>query len=139
LFYPELSEILQPLSGEYAARRNLLESLAFPVGYGVEIAHLIDLSRDGRLSRVAQVDLEKRIHRNRYDGDLGDASFAILRVVMRRLERDGKLTLAGDLPETHQRWLIDENGIERLTRHLPEPERPPMAGQKERCFSHSEG
>lgn len=137
LFYPELADILQPLAGEYAARRELLESLSFPVGYGVEIAHLIDLARDGGLVRIAQVDLEKRIHRNRDDGDLGDAAFAILRVMLRRLERDGKLTLAGELPEIHQRWLIDENGIECLTRHLPEPERPPLADRRARCFPQS--
>lgn len=130
LFYPELAEFLQPLSGEYAARRELLESLSFPVGYGVEIAHLIDLARDGRLGRVAQVDLEKRIHRNRDDGDLGDTAFAILRVMLRRLERDGRLTLSAELPEIHQRWLIDDNGIDRITRHLPEPERPPLAGMR---------
>jgi glucosyl-3-phosphoglycerate synthase len=128
LFYPELAEFLQPLSGEYAARRELLESLSFPIGYGVEIAHLIDLARAGRMSRIAQVDLEKRIHRNRDDGDLGDTAFAILRVMLRRLERDGRLTLAAELPELHQRWVIDEHGIERITRHLPEPERPPLAG-----------
>lgn len=130
LFYPDLVEFLQPLAGEYAARRGLLESLAFPVGYGVEIAHLIDMARDGALGRIAQVDLEKRIHRNRDDGDLGDTAFAILRVMLRRLERDGRLALAGVLPENHLRWLIDENGIERITRHLPEPERPPLAGMR---------
>ena len=130
MFYPELAEFLQPLSGEYAARRELLESLSFPIGYGVEIAHLIDLVRDGCLSRIAQVDLEKRIHRNRDDGDLGDTAFAILRVMLRRMERDGRLTLAAELPEIHQRWLIDENGIDRITRHLPEPERPPLADMR---------
>lgn len=130
LFYPELAEFLQPLSGEYAARRELLETLSFPIGYGVEIAHLIDLAGDGRMDRIAQVDLEKRIHRNRDDGDLGDTAFAILRVMLRRLERDGRLTLAAELPEMHQRWLIDEKGIERITRHLPEPERPPLVGMR---------
>jgi glucosyl-3-phosphoglycerate synthase len=130
LFYPELADILQPLSGEYAARRGLLDTLSFPIGYGVEIAHLIDLVRDGRQARIAQVDLEKRIHRNRDDGDLGDTAFAILRVMLRRMERDGRLKLLGNLPEMHQRWLIDEKGIERIARHLPEPERPPLAGMR---------
>ncbi len=126
LFHPELAPILQPLSGEYAARRSLLETLPFPTGYGVEIAHLIDLARAGLLERVAQCDLEKRVHRNRSDGDLGDTAFAILRVVLRRLERDGKLTLASPLPELHQRWLIDETGIEAVSNIIPEPERPPL-------------
>ena len=107
-------------------RRGLLESLPFPTGYGVETAHLIDLARQGLLERIAQCDLEKRIHRNRDDGDLGDTAFAILRVVLRRLERDGKLTLAAPLPELHQRWLIDETGIDAVANIIPEPERPPL-------------
>lgn len=128
LFYPELSEILQPLSGEYAARRSLLETLAFPTGYGVEIAHLIDLAKAGKLPSIAQTDLEKRIHRNRDNGDLGDTAFAILRVIFRRLERDGKLTLRSELTDVHRRWLIDEAHIESLIRSIPEPERPPLRG-----------
>jgi glucosyl-3-phosphoglycerate synthase len=126
LFYPELCGILQPLSGEYAARRGLLESLPFPAGYGVEIAHLIDLARAGTLDRIAQTDLEKRIHRNRDDGDLGDTAFAILRVIFRRLERDGKLTLAAELTDLHQRWLIDGTSVETVLKRIPEPERPPL-------------
>lgn len=126
LFYPELSGILQPLSGEYAARRSLLETLAFPTGYGVEIAHLIDLARDGKLGRVAQTDLVRRVHRNRDDGELGDTAFAILQVLLRRLERDGKLSLQQRPPELHQRWLIDEDSIRLISKWIPEPERPPL-------------
>lgn len=125
-FYPELNPILQPLSGEYAARRSLLETLPFPIGYGVEIAHLIDLAEAGKLARIAQTDLVKRIHRNRADGELGDTAFAILRVILRRLERDGKLTLAAPPPDLHQRWLIDENSLRLISKWIPEPERPPI-------------
>jgi glucosyl-3-phosphoglycerate synthase len=123
-FYPELNAILQPLSGEYAARRSLLESLPFPTGYGVEIAHLIDLARAGKLQRIAQTDLVRRIHRNRDDGELGDTAFAILRVILRRLERDGKLSLAAPASDLHRRWLIQEGGIQEISKHIPEPERP---------------
>lgn len=128
LFYPELSEIFQPLSGEYAARRGTLESLAFPTGYGVEIAHLLDLASSGKLCRIAQTDLVKRVHRNRGDDELGAMSFAILRVVLRRLERDGKLSLAAALPEIHRSWSADEESIREITRFIPEPERPPIKG-----------
>jgi glucosyl-3-phosphoglycerate synthase len=79
------------------------------------------------LQRIAQTDLVKRIHRNRDDGDLGDTAFAILRVVLRRLERDGKLTLAAELPEFHHRWLTAENKIEAVRTRIPEPERPPVS------------
>ena len=128
LFYPELGGILQPLAGEYAARRATLEALPFPVGYGVEIAHLIDLARDGKLHRLAQTDLVKRIHRNRDDDELGSMAFAILRVVLRRLERDGKVTLASPLPDLYQSWAIDGEKIHPLSRSIPEPERPAIRG-----------
>jgi glucosyl-3-phosphoglycerate synthase len=126
LFYPELGFILQPLSGEYAARRETLESLAFPTGYGVEIAHLIDLSRSGKLSRIAQTDLVQRIHRNRDDGELGSMAFAILRVVLRRLERDRKISLSTPLPDLYQFWSIQGEKTEFHSKNIPEPERPPI-------------
>ena len=127
LFYPELGGILQPLSGEYAARRSTLETLAFPTGYGVEIAHLIDLARDGKLARIAQTDLVKRVHRNRDDDELGGMSFAILRVVLRRLERDGILSLRGPLPDLYQTWIVNEANTLQVTKQIPEPERPPIS------------
>ena len=126
VFYPELNPILQPLSGEYAARRSLLESLSFPTGYGVEIAHLIDLARAGKLDRIAQTDLVRRIHRNRDDGELGDTAFAILRVILRRLERDGKISLTSPPTDLHQRWLIDADTVQAVSKRIPEPERPPI-------------
>lgn len=129
MFYPELSDVLQPLSGEYAARRSLLETLQFPTGYGVEIAHLIDLATSGRASRIAQTDLVRRIHRNRDEGELGDTAFAILKVILRRLERDGKITLNGPVPDLHRRWLIDPDAATPIDRIIAEPERPPLASQ----------
>ena len=129
MFYPELGDILQPLAGEYAARRELLERLSFPTGYGVEIAHLIDLARMGRLESIAQTDLVRRIHRNRDEGDLGDTAFAILRVLMRRLERDGKLRLLAEPSTLHRRWWIDGETVMPLVREIPEPERPPLRGE----------
>jgi len=127
LFYPELSFMIQPLSGEYAARRSTLESLSFPIGYGVEIAHLIDLARDGKIPRIAQTDLVKRIHRNRDDDELGSMAFAILRVVLRRLERDGKLSLTTPLPDLYQYWAVSDENAEPRSKVIPEPERPPLS------------
>ena len=132
LFYPELCHVLQPLSGEYAARRCLFESLAFPVGYGVEIAHLIDLAGAGKLARAAQTDLVKRVHRNRDDDELGCMAFALLQVIFRRLDRDGKLTLAHALPELYQAWSADGTGVHVITKSIPEPEREPIAGSEAR-------
>ncbi len=126
MFYPELTDVLQPLAGEYAARRELLETLRFPTGYGVEIAHLIDLAVRGQATRIAQTDLVKRVHRNRSEGDLGDTAFAILRVILRRLERDGRISLHQPLPDVHRRWLIDAVSVTAVERRIPEPERPAL-------------
>jgi len=85
LFYPELSGLLQPLSGEYAGRREMLERLPFFTGYGVEIGHLIDIFESFGLNRIAQVDLGVRIHRNQELFDLSKMAFAILQVAVKRL------------------------------------------------------
>jgi glucosyl-3-phosphoglycerate synthase len=118
---------IHTLPASPAAHRAVLETLAFPTGYGVEIAHLIDLAMSGRTSLIAQTDLVRRVHRNRDEGELGDAAFAILKVILRRLERDGRLTLHGPIPDLHRRWLIDPEGALPIDRIIAEPERPPLA------------
>jgi glucosyl-3-phosphoglycerate synthase len=126
LFYPELTAFLQPLAGEYAARREVFESLAFPTGYGVELAHLIDLARTTGLGAVAQVDLDERIHRNRGEDELGRMAFGILRALFRRLERDGKLHLESPLPDLLRAWQFDGLSLTERISPIPEPERPPI-------------
>ncbi|MDQ6691461.1 MAG: glucosyl-3-phosphoglycerate synthase, partial [Candidatus Dormibacteraeota bacterium] len=85
LFYPELSGLLQPLSGEYAGRRALLEQLPFFTGYGIEIGMLIDILESFGLNRIAQVDLGSRVHRNQELFDLSKMAFAIMQVALKRL------------------------------------------------------
>jgi glycosyltransferase involved in cell wall biosynthesis len=85
LFFPELSGMIQPLAGEYAGRREVLERLPFFTGYGVEIGHLIDLLGRFGLDRIGQVDLDTRVHRNRELEPLSLMAFAIIQVVMARV------------------------------------------------------
>jgi len=91
LFYPELTAVHQPLAGEIAARRELLESLPFTTGYGVEIAMLIDAWRKVGLDGIAQVDLEE--HRNPHQSlaALSPMAATVLATIARRLEQDGRL------------------------------------------------
>jgi glucosyl-3-phosphoglycerate synthase len=91
LFYPELAGVRQPLAGEVAARRELLESLPFATGYGVETAMLIDVWRQGGLEAMAQVDLDE--HRNRHQplSALAPMAATVLATIVRRLEQDGRL------------------------------------------------
>jgi glucosyl-3-phosphoglycerate synthase len=126
LFYPELTSIFQPLSGEYAARREILESLAFPTGYGIEIAHLIDIAGSGNIGRIAQTDLDQRIHRNRTDEELGRMSFAILRTIVSRLQKDGRIAGHVTIPDLFRTWNHESGTPVEVTALITDPERPPF-------------
>jgi glucosyl-3-phosphoglycerate synthase len=91
LFYPELEAVRQPLAGEVAARRELLESVPFATGYGVEIGMLIDVWRSVGLEGMAQVDLDE--HRNPHQplAALSGMARTVLATVARRLEQEGRL------------------------------------------------
>ena len=120
LFYPDLAGVAQPLAGEVAARRDLLERLPFVTGYGVDIALLLDAYGAVGLEGIAQVDLDVRQNAHQSLRDLGPMAFAVLRALASRLERDGRLQ--GPLPTTFVIPGADE---------LPAPggellERPPL-------------
>lgn len=78
LLYPHLGSIVQPLSGEYAARRDIVEELPFVQGYGVDLGLMIDITERFGMEVVAQVDLGTRVHRNRPLGELGPMALAIM-------------------------------------------------------------
>lgn len=84
MFFPELTGIVQPLAGEYAGRRSVLERLPFVVGYGVDVALLIDVSRARGISALAQVDLGVRHHRNRTLDELGPQALAVAQAILGR-------------------------------------------------------
>jgi glucosyl-3-phosphoglycerate synthase len=86
LYWPELAGIIQPLSGEYGGRRELLESIPFTSGYGVEIGMLIDVVTGHGLQALAQVDLGRRIHRHQTDDALGRMAAQVLQTALRRVD-----------------------------------------------------
>jgi len=100
LFYPELAAVRQPLAGEVAARRELLEELPFATGYGVEVAMLIDVWCKTGLEGIAQVDLDE--HRNRHQplSALTPMAATVLTTIAQRLRREGRLQgVEGELIE----------------------------------------
>lgn len=126
LFYPELSGILQPLSGEYGGRRSALEKLGFFSGYGVEIGLLIDIFERYGLAAIGQTDLQERIHHNQSLEALSLMSFAIIQVMVSKLEKRYGREILKDVNKTmkliryvDERFFLD---VEDLT----ELERPPM-------------
>ncbi|MFV1990157.1 MAG: glucosyl-3-phosphoglycerate synthase [Acidimicrobiales bacterium] len=83
-FFSHLTQFQQPLGGEYAGRRSLLERMPFVSGYGVDIALLIDICNDIGIERMAQVDLGSRQHRNRSLDELAPQAMQVLEAVLQR-------------------------------------------------------
>ncbi len=129
LLWPELAGMVQPLAGEYAARRSLLERLPFPCGYGVELALLVDSLGLVGLDAIAQVDLGVRVHRHHDERRLGRMSAEILRTALDRLARRGDLAdlgALGALGTSLTQFDRGANGFSSSTHDVGGLERPPM-------------
>jgi len=126
LFFPELTALIQPLSGEYAVRRQVLEKIPFPIGYGVETSHLIDVYHRWGLWAIAQTDLDRRVHRNQPTRDLGKMAFGILQTFLKRVEALGVLEDLPELNTTLRQFQVNNNIFEEIPLHILEEERPPM-------------
>jgi glucosyl-3-phosphoglycerate synthase len=120
LHWPRLAGFVQPLGGEYAARRSLLERLPFPVGYGVELGTLIDALGLVGLDALAQVDVGVRHHRHQDGQALGRMAAAIYRTAQSRLSR-GPL-VRPRLTQFDRR----DGGFVPSTHPVDTEERPPM-------------
>nr|WP_255727790.1 glucosyl-3-phosphoglycerate synthase [Rhodohalobacter sulfatireducens] len=125
LFFPELTGIIQPLSGEYAVRRDVLEQIAFPIGYGVETSHLIDVYHKYGLEAFAQTDLDKRVHENKPTQALGKMAFGILQTFIKRAKALGVFEKAEHETILRQ-FQVKENHYEQNLMEIIEEERPPM-------------
>jgi nucleotide-binding universal stress UspA family protein len=126
LFFPELSGLIQPLSGEYAGRRSALEQTPFFTGYGVETGLLIDLLDEYGLGAIAQVDLLERIHHNQPLPSLSKMSFAIMQVVFSRLEKRHQIRLLEEANLTMNLVRFGPNRYFLETEEIQEYERLPM-------------
>ncbi|MEX2984673.1 glucosyl-3-phosphoglycerate synthase [Streptomyces sp. C36] len=131
LHWPRLAGFVQPLGGEYAARRELLERLPFPVGYGVELGLLVDALHTVGLDALAQVDVGVRRHRHQDGRALGRMAAAIYRTAQLRLAR-GHLVR----PVLTQFERTEEGFVPR-TYAVDTEERPPMAEIPEYAQRHA--
>lgn len=118
LFFPELAGFRQPLAGEVAARRSLLASLPFPVGYGVEIAMLIDSLAAVGLDALGQVDLGRRVDSSKPLRDLIPMASSVLAAALRRARVDLEMW-------DGQIRTVGPAGV--VTQPIPEVERPPLS------------
>ena len=126
LFFPELTALMQPLSGEYAVRREVLEEIAFPIGYGVEISHLIDVYTKWGLYAFAQTDLDKRVHRNQDTRDLGKMAFGILQSFLNRAQQLDMVDVKTEVSSILRQFQTREKMFEQKQFTIVEEERPPI-------------
>jgi glucosyl-3-phosphoglycerate synthase len=126
VFFPELSGMIQPLSGEYAGRRELLESVPFFTGYAVEIGLLIDILDRVGLSGIGQVDLERRIHRNQSLVDLSRMAFVILKAGITKLEERQRIELLTEMGERMKQIRKEGDRFSLDVREVGDEIRPPM-------------
>jgi glucosyl-3-phosphoglycerate synthase len=98
LLHPRLAHVRQPLGGEYAARREVLEAVPFEPDYGVEMGLLIDVAAGWGAESIAQVDVGQRVHRNRPLSSLTGQAREVLRAALSRADTSASAGLRGDLP-----------------------------------------
>jgi glucosyl-3-phosphoglycerate synthase len=126
LFFPELSGLIQPLAGEYAGRRGLLESIPFFTGYSVEIGLLVDILEASGLPAIGQVDLERRLHRNQPLGNLSQMSFVILQAAIRKLEERHKLEILSEVGRNMKLIGQDRDRFSLRVLEIGDQVRPPI-------------
>ncbi|MEV0568874.1 glucosyl-3-phosphoglycerate synthase [Dactylosporangium sp. NPDC050588] len=119
-YFPALAGVVQPLAGEYAARRSLLESLPFAAGYGVETGLLIDTYRTAGLDAVAQVDLGQRTHGHQDTAALGRMAATILHTIHARI------TPGAPVWPTLTQFVRRTGTVTPADHPVAHPDRPPM-------------
>lgn len=139
LFYPELTQIIQPLSGEYAGYREIFEKIPFPIGYGVETSLIIDICQKWGLDVIAQIDLEKRIHRNQDTKALGRMAFSIMKTFLKRIEQLGKIEIKEDIFNQMIQYNLIEDDYNPAFYTIEGIERPPIIENekyREKFYGH---
>jgi glucosyl-3-phosphoglycerate synthase len=126
LFFPELTQIIQPLSGEYAGYREIFEAIAFPVGYGIETSMILDIYEKWGLDVMAQVDLDRRIHRNQDTAALGKMAFVILKTFLSRIEKYGLLEIRKNTCKELIQYTRSLNRFQKEIFRIEGLERPPI-------------
>lgn len=126
LFMPDLTQFLQPLSGEYAGYRSIFENIPFHVGYGVETGMLIDIHEKWGLEVMAQVDLDRRIHKNQDTKALGRMAFVIIKTFLNRVQQLDRVDIKQEIFDAMIQYSRVGDRLRHQVHVLQEHERQPM-------------
>lgn len=126
LFFPELTQILQPLSGEYAGFREIFEKIAFPIGYGVETSMILDIYEKWGLDVMAQVDLDRRVHKNQNTKALGRMAFTIMKTFLDRIEKLEHVSIKQNTFDEMIQYNVAKDELQQDVYKIEALERPPI-------------
>lgn len=126
LFMPELTQLLQPLSGEYAGYRKLFANIPFPIGYGVETGMILEIYKKWGLGVMAQVDLDRRIHKHQDTKALGLMAFTIMKTLLRRLQTYGQIQFGQPILNEMIQYSVRDSQFHADIKQFHDTERPPM-------------
>ncbi len=126
MFMPDLTQFVQPLSGEYAGYRNIFEDIPFHIGYGVETGMLIDIYEKWGLDIMAQVDLDRRVHKNQDTKALGRMAFVIIETFLNRIQRSARIDVKQEIFNEMIQYRLNQGVIKPETYVIQTNERPPM-------------
>ncbi len=126
MFMPDLTQFLQPLSGEYAGFRSLFEKIPFHIGYGVETGMLIDIYEKWGIDVMAQVDLDRRVHKNQDTKALGRMAFVIIKTFLQRVQQLNRIDVKQDIFDEMIQYHLVLDKFQPESYVLDQHERPPM-------------
>lgn len=142
LFMPELTQFVQPLSGEYAGFRDIFDTIPFHIGYGVETGMLIDIHEKWGLAVMAQVDLDRRVHKNQDTQALGKMAFVIIKTFLDRVQALQRIDVKQALFDEMIQYQMVRGTLHPERSSPAQHERPPMievAQYREKFSSTSTG
>lgn len=109
----------------------MLETIPFPIGYGVETSHLLDVYQKWGMSAFGQTDLDQRVHRNQATRDLGKMAFGILQTFLSRMQSLGLVEKLPKMETVLRQFEAQDKVFHSVDKHIVEEERPPMITIKE--------
>ncbi|WP_372678167.1 glucosyl-3-phosphoglycerate synthase [Desulfosarcina sp.] len=127
LFMPDLTQFVQPLSGEYAGYRDIFENIPFHIGYGVETGMLIDIHEKWGLDVMAQVDLDRRVHKNQDTKALGRMAFVIIKTFLNRVQNLNRLDIKQEIFDEMIQYNRIRDRLQPQMHGLAQFERPPIS------------
>lgn len=126
MFMPDLTQFLQPLSGEYAGFRSVFENIPFHIGYGIETGMLIDILEKWGLDVMAQVDLDRRVHKNQDTKALGRMAFVIIKTFLQRIQKMDRVAIKQKIFDEMIQYHLVQDTLQPEMHLLEQHERPPM-------------